>query len=105
MVGRLRPSSSCGACNPALGKPLGRRPKFWQVASIEESMEVIAPDERAMRQCVCIILELAPYRRRRCLMFGGRGVVSTALLMVARTSSVNLRWALGQRDVVRAVPR
>jgi hypothetical protein len=54
---------------------------------------------------VCIILELAPYRRRRCLIFGGRGVVSTALFMVARTSSVHLRCALGQRDVVSVVPR
>ena len=68
-------------------------------------MEVIAVGERAMRQCECIILELAPYRRRRCLIFGGSGVVSSALLMVARTSSVQLRWALGQRDVVSAVPR
>jgi hypothetical protein len=73
MVGRLRPSSSCGACNPALGKPLGRRHNFRQVASSRESMEVIAVGERAMRQRVCIILELAPYRRRRCLIFGGRG--------------------------------
>jgi hypothetical protein len=69
-------------------------------------MEVIAVGERAMRQGVCIIiLELAPYRKRRCLIFGGRGVVSTALLMVVRTSSVHLRSALGQRDVVSAVPR
>ncbi len=38
-------------------------------------------------------------------MFGGKGVVSTAVLMVGMTSSVHLRWALGQRDVVSAVPR
>jgi hypothetical protein len=38
-------------------------------------------------------------------MLGGRGVFSTALLMVAITSSVHWRWALGLRDVVRAVPR
>ena len=39
-------------------------------------------------------------------MFGGRGVFSTtALLMVAITSSVHWRWTLGLRDVVRAVPR
>ena len=68
-------------------------------------MEVIAFGERAVRQCVCVILELAPYRSRRCLIFGGRGVVSTALLMVARTSSVHLRCALGQRDAVSAVSR
>jgi hypothetical protein len=68
-------------------------------------MEVIAVGERSMRQCVCIILELAPYRRRRCLIFGGRRVVSTALLMVAKTSSVHLRFDLGQRDAASAVPR
>ena len=78
---------------------------FRQVASSRESMEDIAVGERAIRQCVCIILELAPYRRRCCLIFGGRGVVSTALLMVVRTSSVHLRCALGQRDAVSAVPR
>ena len=55
MVGRLRPSSSCGAWRPALGNPLGRRHILRQVASSEESMEVIAAGERAMRQCVCII--------------------------------------------------
>jgi len=98
-------SSSCRACNPALGKPLGRRQNFRQVASSRESMEVIAIGDRAMRQCICIILELAPYRRRRCLILGGREVVSTALTMVARTSSVHLRWALRQRDAISAVPR
>ncbi len=76
-----------------------------QVASSEKYMEVIAAGERAMRQYVCIILELAPYRRRRCLMFEGKEVVSTALLMVAMTSSAPLRWDLGQRDDVSAVPR
>ena len=68
-------------------------------------MEVIAVGERVMRQCVCMLLELAPYKRRRCLIFGGRGVGSTALLMVAKTSSAHLRYALGQRYVVSAVPR
>jgi hypothetical protein len=101
MVGRFRLSSSCGACSPALGKPLGRRQFFRQVASSRESIEVIAVCERAMRQCVCIVLELAPYRRRRCLIFGGRGVVSTASLMVVITSSVHLRCALGQRVLVQ----
>jgi hypothetical protein len=75
------------------------------VDSSEESIEVIAAGERAMRQWVCIILELAPYRRRRCLILGGRGVVSTALLMVVMTSSVHMRWALGQREAVSAVTR
>ena len=101
----MRPSSSCGAWSPALGKLLGRRHILRQVVSSDESMEVIAAGERAMRQCVCIILELAPYRSRRCLMFGGRGVVSTALLLLAKVSSVHLRWALGHRDAVSVVPR
>ncbi len=105
MVGKLRPISSCGACCPALGKPLERRQNFRQLASSEESIDVIAAGERVMRESVCIILELAPYRRRRCLMFGGRGVFSTALLMVDMTSTVDLRWALGQRDAVSTVPR
>ena len=105
MVGRLRPSSSCGAFNLALGNPFGRRHILRHVASSEESMEVIAAGERAMRQCVCIILEFAPYSRSRCFMLGGRGVFSTALLMVAMIPSVHWRWALGQRDGVRAVPR
>ncbi len=39
------------------------------------------------------------------MIFGGRGVVSTALLMVVWTSSVHLRCALGQMDDVCAVPR
>ena len=100
------PSTSCGACNPALAKPLGMRHIFRQMASSRDSMEVIAVGDRAMRQCVCTFLELAPYRRRRCLiLFGGRGVVGTALLILARTSSVHLRWPLGQRDAVSAVPR
>jgi hypothetical protein len=68
-------------------------------------MEVIAAGERATRQCVCIQLELAPYRRRRYLMFGDRVEFNTALLMVDMASSVHLRWALEQRDAVSAVPR
>ena len=75
------------------------------MASSRESMEVIAVGERVMRQCMCIVLELAPYGRRRCLIFGCRGVVSTVLPVVARTSSVHLRCALGQRDAVSAEPR
>ena len=76
-----------------------------QVASSEESMEVIAAGDRAMRQCVCIILELAPYSRSRCFMLGGRGVFSTALLMVVMTPSVHWRCAFGHREAVSAVPR
>jgi hypothetical protein len=105
MVGRLRPNSSCGACRPALGNPLGRFHIFRQVASNLESMGVVALGASAMRQWVYIILELAPYSRNRCLIPGGRGVVRIALLMLARVSRVHARCALGHRDTVRAVPR
>ncbi len=76
-----------------------------QVASKEESMVVINADERTMRQWVCIILEFAPYNRRRCLMFAGNDILRTALLMVDITPSVHWRWALGLSDVVSDVPR
>jgi hypothetical protein len=60
MMGRFSPSSSCGACKPDLGKPLGSFQIFRQVASKLESIAVMAARESAMRQCVCIILELVP---------------------------------------------
>jgi hypothetical protein len=66
---------------------------------------LIAAGERAMIHRMCILLELAPYRRRRCSMFGSRGVFSTALLMVGMTSSVHFRWALGHGDDVSIVSR
>jgi len=78
---------------------------FRQVASSLESMEVMALGERVIRQCACIIFELAPYRSNRCLIPSGRGVERIALLMLARVSIVHVRCALGQRDDVRAVPR
>ena len=105
MVGRFSPSSSCGACRPALGKPLGSFQILRHVASSLESIVVIAVGESAMRQCVCMILELAPYRRRRCFIPGGRGVARTALLIVAKVSVVHLRCAFGLREAVRAVPK
>jgi hypothetical protein len=61
--------------------------------------------DSAIRQCVCIILELAPYSSKRRLIPGGRGVERIALLMLARMSRVHARRALGHRDAVRAVPR
>ena len=66
---------------------------------------MIIAGESAMRQCVCMILELAPYRRRRCLTPGGRGVARTALLIVDKVSMVHLRCAFGLREAVRAVPK
>jgi hypothetical protein len=87
------------------GKSHGKVPYFRQVASNLESMEVIALGDSAMRQLVCIILELAPYRSSLCLIRGGRCVERIALLMLARVSRVHARCALGHRDAVRAVPR
>jgi hypothetical protein len=40
---------------------------------------------------VCIILECAPYNRRRCLMFAGNGVLRAALLIMDITPSVHWR--------------
>ena len=105
MVGMFSPSSSCGACRPALGKPLGSFQILRHVASSLESMVVIVDGESAMRQCVCMILELAPYRRRRCFTPGGRGVARTALLMVDTVLMVHVRCAFGLKDAVRAVPK
>jgi hypothetical protein len=105
MVGRLRPNSSRGACRPSLGNPLGRFHIFRQVASNLESMEIMALGESAIRQWVCIILELAPYSSNRCLIPDGRGVERIALLMLAKVSEVHAMCALGQRDAERVVPR
>jgi hypothetical protein len=53
---------------------------------------------------VCIILELAPYRRRRCFMPGGKRAARIALIMVDMVSIVHLRCALMDREAVRAIP-
>ncbi len=58
---------------PALGKPVGSFQILRYVASSLESIVVMAARESAMRQCVCMILELVPYRRRHCFTPGGRG--------------------------------
>ena len=91
MVERLRSNASCGACRPALGNPSGRFHIFRQVASNLESIEVMALDDSAMRQWVCIILQMAPYSSFRCLMLAGRGFERIALLMLARVSRVHAR--------------
>ena len=66
---------------------------------------VIDARESAIRQCVCMILELAPYKRRRCFTPGGRGVARTTLLIVAKVSIVYVRYSFRLREAVRAVPR
>ena len=101
----MRLDSSCGACRPALRNPLGRFHLFRQVAPNLESMEVMALGQSVIRQWVCIILDLAPYRNNRCLMPDGRDVERIALLMLAKVSEVHARCALGHRDAVRAVSR
>ena len=75
------------------------------MASNLESTEVMALGESAIRQWVCITLQLAPYSSNHCLIFGGRGVERIALLMLARVSRVHTRCALGHKDAVMAVPR
>jgi hypothetical protein len=66
-------------------------------------MVVIHAREIAIRQCVCMILELAPYRRRRCFITGGRGVAMNALLMMDKVSIVHLRCAFGHKEAARVV--
>ena len=75
------------------------------MASSSESIIVIDVGESAIRQYACMILELAPYRRRRCFTPGGRGVARTALLIVVKVSIVQLRCDFGRREAVKAVPR
>ncbi len=105
MVGRFIPISSCGACMPAMGKPLGSCQYFRYVASSLESMDVIATGDSAIRQCVCVMLEMAPHRRRRCFIPYGRWVYRTASPMADSVTVVHARYAFGQREAVRAVPR
>ena len=75
------------------------------VDSSLESIVSIDAGESAIRQCVCMILELVPYKRRRCFTPGGRELARTALLIVDKVSIVHLRCAFGLREAVRAVPR
>ena len=70
-----------------------------------ESIIGIDAGENAIRQCVCMILELASYRRSRFFTPGGRGVARNALLIVDKVSIVHLRCAFGLRETVRAVSR
>jgi len=59
-VRRLRPYSSLGASRPDLGNPLERFHILLHAASSLKSMAVMAVGYNAFKQCVCIILELAP---------------------------------------------
>ena len=59
----------------------------------------------AIKQCMCMTLEMASYRNKRCFMPGGRGVERTSLLMLERVSRVHVRCALGHSDTARAMPR
>ena len=53
-----------------MGNPLGRFQILWQVASIVDSIEAMAVGDNVVKQCVCMILELAPYKSRRCFLPG-----------------------------------
>jgi len=68
-------------------------------------MVVMALDESAIRQWVCIILKLALHSINHGLIPDGRGVERIYFLMLARVSRVHARCALGHSDVARAVPR
>jgi len=84
---------------------LGRFQILRHVACIVESTNATVVGDNAIKQCAFMILELAPHRRKRCFMHGGRGVERVALLMLERMSRVHVRCALGRSDAVRAVPR
>ena len=88
-----------------MGKPLGSFQILRQVASSLVSVVVIDVGESAIRRCVCMILELAMYRRRRCFISGGRWVARTILLMVDKASVVHLIYSFGLWEAVRVVPK
>ena len=88
-----------------MGNPLGRFPNLRQDASIMVSIDAMAVGDNAIKQWVCMILEFAPYKSKRCFMHGGRGVERIALVMLWRVSRVYTRYALGHSDAIRAVPR
>ena len=73
MGGRLRPNSSCGSCRLTLGKLLGSFQFFRHATSSLESMDITVVGDSTIRQCLCMIFEMAPYRRRRCCIPDGRG--------------------------------
>jgi len=87
-----------------LGNSLGRFQMLRQVDSIMDSIEAMAMDNSAIKQRMCMILELAPNMSKRYFMHGGRGVERTALLMLERVSRVHVRCALRHSDVLSAVP-
>ena len=70
-----------------------------------KSMVLMHVGESAIMQCVCMIFELDPYKRRRCFSPGGWGVARTTLLMVDKVSFVHPRYAFGFLEAVRDVPR
>ena len=61
--------------------------------------------DNAIKQCMCMILEIAPYKSKRCFIPDGMGVEITTLLMLKRVSSAHLRCTLGYSDALRAVSR
>ena len=53
-----------------------------------ESIDAMAVGENAIKQCMCMILDLAPYTSRRFFILGGRDVERIALPMLDRVSRV-----------------
>ena len=58
---------------PAFGKVVGMLQICLDMPLIRESTSCMACGEKAMRQWVCDIFELAPYSKRRCFMWGEEG--------------------------------
>ena len=88
-----------------LWESLGRFHILWPIASIAESMGAMAVGDVVIKQCMCKISELAPYKSTCCCMRGGRGVEIISLLMLERVSRFRVRCALGHSDAMRAVPK
>jgi len=68
----LRQISSIGPWSPALRKEVGRPQIYLESFYSRESTAFMASGDIAIRQCVCAILECAPYLEEEAL-FDERG--------------------------------
>jgi hypothetical protein len=76
-----------------------------EVASIVDSIEAMAVGDNAIKQCVCMILELALDRSMRWLIRGGRVVERNAFMALERVFRFHVKCALGYMNSARAVLR
>ena len=104
-MGMLRSNSSEGAWRPTRGKLLGICQIYLVMPSSMDSTFTRAEWDMPIMQQMWFILECAPYSKRRCLMCEDRGAMFTALQISSNYCLVQRRWASGQREDVRAVPR